>query len=447
MSANQPRETITKSNQKEAVNLLRQWLRQSICAGLFAATSMVGHAATTPAIADNLTDRPLRADGTVLRNGKGEAVQLRGVNLGGWLKWEAWMCPIDTSKTLRDNNPGHNGYDFEVRRLLVKRFGAKTAAELIAAYEEAWITTADLDRIKALGMNVVRVPFSYSTLLNEDGSWHHDAFARLDWVIREAWQRGLYTILDYHAFLPPAADHDGSADGYFANPAQQEETARIWKKIAEHYRNHPAIAMYDLLNEPNNSNPKGKAAPTSNEVNDCYDRLYQAIRSVDPDHLIAMEGTWGWQTLRDPKQSGYHHVVYSFHWYHWNDQNTAERKRATDHDLADVAAMKKAWNVPVLIGEFNLFGDHEAWRYALTQYDQHELNWTMWTFKNTASGTNSWGIYTTQPGNAPAVPNLVEDSADTIRQKWKRWETTNNNFAINPMFKPLLIPSTATPCQ
>lgn len=56
----------------------------------------------------------LHTDGTALRDDKGSVVQLRGVNLGGWLEWQRWMCPINSSDTpaLRDLNPGHNGYDF-----------------------------------------------------------------------------------------------------------------------------------------------------------------------------------------------------------------------------------------------------------------------------------------------------------------------------------------------
>ena len=57
-----------------------------------------------------------------------------------------------------------------------------------------------------------------------------------------------------------------------------------------------------------------------------------------------------------------------------------------------------------------------------------------------AGGTNSWGVYTTLPGKAPPVPNLVTDSADTIRHKWQAWVTSKETFAINPMFKPLLVP-------
>lgn len=259
----------------------------------------------------------------------------------------------------------------------------------------------------------------------------------MDWLITNAWKRGLYTILDYHAFLPPGADQNGGANGYWSNEAQKAETVRIWTRIARHYQGNPAVAMFDLLNEPNNSQLKHGTAPEAADVCNLYDRIYKAIRSVDAQRVIAMEGMWDWHSLRDPARSGYQNVVYSFHWYNWSGKTTANRNQGTDHDLHSVEQMFQALKIPAFIGEFNLFGDPVAWQYALAQYDQRRLNWTMWTYKIKAGGSNSWGVFTTIPGKAPAVPNLVTDSAETIRQKWGAWRTTRETFALNPMFQPL----------
>jgi endoglucanase len=382
----------------------------------------------------------LMADGAALHDhrGAGAAVVLRGVNLGGWLEWQDWMCPIDASKTLRDANPGHNGYDFEVRRLLARRFGPAASEQLIGTYEDAWITARDLDHIQALGMNVVRATFAYDTLLDDDGTWRPDAFQRLDWLVQAAAERGIYTVLDYHAFLPPGANQDGSANGYWSNPAQQAQTVQIWTHIAEHYRGNPAVAMYDLLNEPNNSAPNGKPEPAPATVCALYDRLYHAIRAADPDHAIAMEGLWSWTALRDPRQAGYRNVVYSLHWYHFGQKNLAENNARTDGDVRSAAKMRQTWNIPCLIGEFNLFGDPAAWRYGLRAYDAAGLNWALWTYKNKGAGTDSWGVYTTIPGKAPPVPDLTRDAAGVIQSKWRAWATNPATFALNPMLGPVL---------
>lgn len=399
---------------------------------------LLGLAAAPVLAAGPAPEAPLKASGTELRDARGRPVQLRGVNLGGWLEWQPWMCPMDTSKTLRDANPGHNGYDFEVRRLLESRFGAATAADLIRTYQDAWIGEDDLDRIRALGFNVVRLTLGHDTLIGADGRGRPDAFVRADWLVARAWARGIHTIIDFHAFLPPAADQDGSAAGYWSSEAQKEETVRIWRGLATHYRGHPGVAMYDLLNEPNNSAPKGRPAPSAATVGELYDRLYRAIRAVDPDHAIAMEGVWDRSTLRDPRAAGYSNVVYSFHWYNWGGKTTEDRNRATDRNVESAVRMRDEWQVPAFIGEFNLFGDRDAWRHALDAYDRQRLSWTLWTWKNTSSGNNSWGVYTTVRGRVPPVPNLTADSAEKIRTAWAAWTTGGGGFALNPMFEALL---------
>ncbi len=415
---------------------------------LWAATAMAfsGELPSAP-LATNApglaSDRFLGADGSVFRDhrGRGQIVQLRGVNLGGWLEWQSWMCPLDSSKTLRDGNPGHNGYNFEVRDLLVRRFGQAQADYLIDAYLTAWISHPDLDRIQSLGLNSVRLPLAYDTFLHNDGTWRSNAFQYVDWLVTNAWQHGLYTILDYHAFLPPAANQDGSAAGYWSNPSQKVETIRIWRRIAERYRNNPAVAMYDLLNEPGNSTPKGRTEPSPSVVCELYDQLYQAIRAVDPDHLVVMEGMWDWKTLRHPGKSAYRNVVYSFHWYHWGAKSTQEHHRLTDEELNGVESMWQVWDVPVLIGEFNFFGDWNAWEHALEHFRGAGLSWSLWTFKNKAVGNNSWGLLTTIPGQAPRVPDLTTDSAQTIREAWQAWKTSPAIFAFNPNLKRLLTQS------
>jgi hypothetical protein len=393
---------------------------------------------SVPSWVNGGNDKMLAARGTDLRDqrGAGEVVALHGVNLGGWLEWQDWMCPMDSSGKLKDENPGHNGYDFDLRHLLVQRFGEQGADDLIGAYEDSWITTRDLDNIKALGLNAVRLTFGYDTLLHDDGSWRDDAFTRMDWLVKNAWDRGIYTVIDYHAFLPASANQDGSA--YWTNAKETDETVQIWAHIADHYKGNPAVAMYDILNEPNNSAPKGKPEPSAQTICSLYDTIDPAIRAADPDHIVAMEGLWGWKDLPNPQEAGYDNVVYSFHWYNWGAKGPADSKAGTDHDIDGLAQMRDAFTVPAFIGEFNLFGEAEGWQYALQKYNSAGLSWTIWSYKNKASDTNSWGVYTTLPGKSPPVPNLASDSAPEIREKWKAWETSDETFGLNPMLGPIL---------
>ena len=72
-------------------------------------------------------------------------------------------------------------------------------------WQDHWITTRDLDRMRDSGFNLVRVPISYRTLQHADGSWIRNSeggidFSRMDWIVREAFRRDMFTIFDLHVW-------------------------------------------------------------------------------------------------------------------------------------------------------------------------------------------------------------------------------------------------------
>jgi len=77
-------------------------------------------------------------------------------------------------------------------------FRVATEQSLIKTYQNTWITTNDLDNIKALGMNYIRLPFWWGNIQTLNGTWRTDAFAQMDWLVTNAWQRGIYTLIDFH---------------------------------------------------------------------------------------------------------------------------------------------------------------------------------------------------------------------------------------------------------
>src|SRR5262249_53986053 len=204
--------------------------------------------------------------------------------------------------------------DYSARQTLIDRFGEATADSLINTYEDAWVTTQDLDNIKALGMNVIRLPFWYRNLEDEDGTWRAGAFDRLDWLVTNAWARGIYTILDFHGVVggQSTAEHTGRVRPtaeFWSNTTDQQRTTDIWQQIAAHFQGNPGVAGYDLMNEP-------IGAPSQTALWNMYDQLYQTIRSVGPDHMVIMEGTWNqWDRdmLPNPALFAWTNVVYEMH--------------------------------------------------------------------------------------------------------------------------------------
>ena len=366
-------------------------------------------------------------------HGSGDAVPLRGVNLGGWLLMEPWMTPMDSSG-LAD--------DYSARQTLQNRFGVATCDSLLATYQQTWITTNDLDNVRAAGMNLIRLPFWYRNLEDEDGTWRADAFDRLDWLVTKAWQRGLYTILDCHGAVggQSGADTTGRARGgsgeYWTDPTAQGRTSNLWFRIATHFRGYPGVAGYDVLNEPT-------GAPSRAVLLATYNSLYKTIRAADPEHLVVLEGCWGnwnWDILLDPKTYGWSNVVYEMHSYNWNWNDTPSQISNTDGQVNDWKA-HQGWGVPCYIGEFNVMAPApdptNIWKYTLRQFESNNMNWSVWAYKAIhGTGTDSWGFYN-PVAPLPAKPDLQRDDVETIRNRWSQWGT-RAAFAINPMLRAAL---------
>lgn len=378
--------------------------------GIFAALLALTVALSFACAAETPTLSMLRADGTRVVDADGQTVLLRGVNVGGWLVQEAWM------------NLTNAPCQAEAFRVLDERFGRETRERLFSVYEDNYLTEADFDNIRALGMNVVRVPFAWWNILTDDGELRADAFTRLDWAVRCCAERGMYVILDLHAARGSQNNQDNSGEMNGSNlwkePSYQDQTVFLWEQVAAHYKDEPAVAAYDLLNEPG-----GDFKSTGVTQWEFFDRAYQAIRAVDPAHIIMVESCWDPDDLPAPDRYGWENVVYQYHFYKWNaDNDYRAQKLNVDVKLHMIG--QAAYPVPSFLGEFTLFQSMEAWEYALNAYSAAGMGWTIWTYKVT--GDSTWGLYNVFGGKA----DIYKDSAETIEAKWREQGTLRRNTAL-----------------
>ena len=147
----------------------------------------------------------LKTDDSQIKNnyGKGNCVYLRGTNIGNLFVQESWMSSTDArdQKTINEN--------------LESRFGKDTKNSLIEQYESSYLTSDDISKFKELGMSVLRVPFTYRNLYekNSQGQWKlkSNGFSRLDWIVDQCSEQGIYTILDLHGAFGSqnGQDHSG----------------------------------------------------------------------------------------------------------------------------------------------------------------------------------------------------------------------------------------------
>ena len=365
----------------------------------------------------------LKVNGTQIRKqkGTGDIVYLRGTNAGGWLVQEDWMNPTNASdqKTMMTT--------------LANRFGTSKRDELVSTYENNYWTTQDFDNCAEMGMSVIRLPFTYMNLCDDNGNLKSNAFDRLDWFVQNCSQRGMYVILDMHGAFGSqnGMDHSGEInDGkqLYYNQSNKDKTLNLWKKIAEHFKGNPAVAAYDILNEPGI-----KAAATYSLHWDFYNEIYNTIRSKDSNHIIIMESCWDADNLPRPSQYGWTNVAYEYHYYPWSAQNSSDAQKSYfSSKVSDIA--NHNYGVPTFVGEFTCFEQAEGWKAAMSTFNGQGWHWTTWSYKVT--GNSSWGIY----NHNPEKVDIYNDSADTIKNKWSAVGTANGwkNDKIYNLVKPYL---------
>lgn len=372
----------------------------------------------------------LKQNGHDMRNGhgNGDVVPLRGVNVGTWLMYEPSFGAMD--------NSGLPDF-WTVRNTLTARFGVAGRNRIEHAYQFNWITTADLDMMREWGMTCLRVPFSYLNLVETNGTWRADAFTHLDWIVNEAWKRGIYTIFDFH-HLPgggcPWASC-GQIQNYgqfFSSDSNKQLGADIWSRIAAHFKGNPGIAAYDLMNEPN-------SAPDNGTLWNVYNWYFWVIRGADPDHTIQIEGNWDWYSLPNPSSYGWSNVAYQKHAYAFGPNGTYNPTTDQVDGQAWSAVQEyqhfQYYNIPDYIGEFAGSSDPNSFAYEHAVFNAYGMGWANWTWK-ADHGTNSpWADIV--PYNWPGIPNLQTDSMANIIAAYST-QVTPGHYMANPLIRNTL---------
>ena len=314
----------------------------------------------------------------------GRPVHLKGVNLGGWLMPEGYFM-----------HAPNRGVSF-FRRGFAKACGAAALRELKKSFRATFIVEEDLARIAALGFNSVRLPFHYGLVEESPYVYSREGLTYLDNAIRWAGKYKLRVILDMHA-VPGAQNHDWHSDSdgsarFWTSAAFQKRAAALWGFLADRYKDEPAVAGYDILNETVLDPAR------TGLLNAYYHAAIRAVRSSDKNHIIFLEGNRWAQDIACLDDFQDDNLVLSFHFYEpleftfnfvpglkyplpgWDKE--AMRRRLEGTILVARKRGRALW-----CGEFGVYarggfyGEDRWVKDILALFKAHDIHWSYWTWK------------------------------------------------------------------
>ncbi len=329
----------------------------------------------------------LRVSGDHIVNAIGDTVYLRGFGLGGMLHMENFI-------------DGYPANEESMREGLKKVLGERKYNLYFDTFYKSYFTEPDAEYIQSLGLNLVRIPINYR-LFEDDinpGVIKKEAFEYLDKVIELCAKHQIYTIIDLHA-LPGSQNQHWHSDNpthvaaFWIYKEFQDRAVHLWEAIAEHYRNQPWVAGYDLINEP--------ADPSGEKLFPYYKRLREAIRKIDEKHILFLEGD-RYATDFSKFTEVWENVVYTNHDYAMpgfifgGDYPGYTREKYYDKDTLEKDFLEKSefmfsHSVPLWVGEFGPVytgsPEKDEMRYQilkdqLAYYNKYKVSWCIWLYKD-----------------------------------------------------------------
>ena len=331
--------------------------------------------AKTPTVTnpESVSEGFVKANGKRLYQGNNE-VLLKGVGLGGWMIQEGYML-------------GTSGPQNEIRTKLEGLAGYAATEQFYTNWLNTFVTERDVKQIADWGYNSIRLPMHYNLYFDASGNWVENSVGLklTDDLLKWCKSNNLLLILDLHAAPGGQGNNKDISDrkegfSLWTDTKFQDMTVLMWTKLAERYKDEKSIAGYDLLNEINydfeaTGNTKGCSCVVNAPLFNLYKRIIDAIRKVDKNHLVILEGNCygnnykGLESLTS--YDTYRNVALSFHSY-WSQNN--------DTAIADILSYRDKYNVPIWQGETG--ENSNTWFNEKTSHlKQQSIGWANWPWK------------------------------------------------------------------
>jgi len=162
---------------------------------------------------------------------------------------------------------------------------------------------ADLEQIKALGVDVVRLPVRFFMMTGEAPTYTISStlFDKLDYALDIAEQVGLKIIIDNHSYF---------GSNPFPQAFGEDQMTKVWEQVATHCKGRSNLVYYELMNEPDGSYLKTNWGQIQG-------RMINAIRAIDTTHTIIV-GAPEANSMTELKNLPVYtdkNLIYTFHFY------------------------------------------------------------------------------------------------------------------------------------
>jgi endoglucanase len=302
------------------------------------------------------------------------------------------------------------------------------STKTISDWETSWgqpLTTQEIiDAIAAKGFNIIRVPVTWYPHMDANDNVSEEWMARVETVVKYVLNAGCYCILNIqHDNGAANGRTDGGAwlyadmDDY---PAITVRFQKLWKQIAERFKNYDDKLIFESFNEILNKQYSW-TAPSS-----ASDGAYQAINKLQQDFVNVVRETGGNNAYRNlavttysatctndvavsafelPTDKASNHIylsVHSYDPYNFCNNNSGKNADGSEYNYnievfdADCQAVidglfervsKKASEVgiPFILGEFGAIDEGKAMaerikyaKYLKTKFAQYETAGLWW---------------------------------------------------------------------
>jgi len=309
-------------------------------------------------------------------------MQLRGVNLGGWLLLERWITP-----SLFAGTNAQDEYSFCAQ-------APSEATAKLQHHRETYITEQDFKWLAEHGVNAIRISVGYWAL--ESDPPFVQCVDVLDQAFAWAAKYNLHLLLDLHGApgSQNGQDHSGKAsDTSWNRQSNINRTLEVLNRLCERYGKQPALYGVELLNEP------GWKVPLRT-LRSFYDKGYDVVRQYCSERVAVIVSdafkplAWN-DFLANPK---YKNLTLDMHLY----QCFGPHDKALSLE-AHIEKARHEWATtitsvarPVIVGEWSLGLDGKTFTgmsdsqktTAIASYAQAQLDgfgnaqgWFFWSYK------------------------------------------------------------------